>query len=132
MDEVRDYFFVRPQDNLLILRPNKVMHLNETGTVMLRMLLDGSRAEEVRDHFVSNFEADGQQVLNDLFAFADDLRSMVTGNQNIYSYKTARIVPFGEGEIKYPVLSEIALTYRCNNECQFWEESQPYVRTYSS
>jgi radical SAM protein with 4Fe4S-binding SPASM domain len=129
IDEVRDYFFVRPQDNLLILRPNKVMHLNETGTVMLRMLLDGSTAAEVRDHFVSNFDADGQQVLNDLAAFVDDLRSMVMGNQNIYSYKTARIVPFGEGDIKYPVLSEIALTYRCNNKCQFCYAFSPYRET---
>jgi radical SAM protein with 4Fe4S-binding SPASM domain len=129
MDEVRDYFFVRPQDNLLILRPNKVMHLNETGTTMLRMLMDGSTPEEVRDHFVRNFEADGQQVLNDLAAFADDLRSMVMGNQNIYSYKTARIVPFGEGDIKFPVLSEIALTYRCNNECQFCYAFSPHRET---
>ncbi|MFX1260597.1 MAG: PqqD family peptide modification chaperone [Promethearchaeota archaeon] len=129
MQEVKDYFFVRPQDNLLILRPNKVMHLNETGTVMLRMLLDGATAEEVRNHFVRNFEADEQQVLNDLAAFVDDLRSMVMGNQNIYSYKTAKIVPFGEGDIKYPVLSEIALTYRCNNECQFCYAFSPHRET---
>jgi radical SAM protein with 4Fe4S-binding SPASM domain len=129
MDEVRDYFFVRPQDNLLILRPNKVMHLNETGTVMLRMLLDGATAEEVRNHFVTKFEADAQQVVNDLAAFADDLRSMVMGNQNIYSYKTAKIVPFGEGDIKFPVLSEIALTYRCNNECRFCYAFSPHRET---
>ena len=107
MQEVKDFFFVRPQDNLLILRPNKVMHLNETGTAMLRMLLDGAIAEEVRDHFVRTFEADEQQVLNDLAAFVEDLRSMVMGNQNIYSYKTAKIVPFGEGEIKYTLVTEI-------------------------
>jgi len=129
MREVKDYFFVRPQDNLLILRPNKVMHLNETGIVMLRMLLDGATAIDVKDHFVSNFEADGQQVLNDLADFAEDLRSMVMGNQNIYSYKTAKIVPFGEGDIKYPVLSEIALTYRCNNECQFCYAFSPHRET---
>ncbi|MHA2140530.1 MAG: PqqD family peptide modification chaperone [Candidatus Thorarchaeota archaeon] len=126
MEEVRDYFFVRPQDNLLILRPNKVMHLNETGTVMLQMLLNGATAEDVRDHFVGKFDADSQEVLNDLAAFVDDLRSMVMGNQNIYSYKTAKIVPFGEGDIKYPVLSEIALTYRCNNECRFCYAFSPY------
>ncbi|MHA2082011.1 MAG: PqqD family protein, partial [Candidatus Thorarchaeota archaeon] len=109
INEVRDFFFVRPQDNLLILRPNKTMHLNETGIRMLKMLLDDEPLEDIINHFV---KAGGikQVVMNDLAAFVDDLRNMTIGNQNIYSYKTAKIVPFGEGEIKYPVLSEIAIT----------------------
>ncbi|MFW9845813.1 MAG: PqqD family peptide modification chaperone [Candidatus Thorarchaeota archaeon] len=129
MEEVKDFFFVRPEDNLLILRPNKVMHLNDTGTKMLNMLLDGWVPEEVANHFVATQAAEKQQVLNDLAAFVDDLRNMVMGNQNIYSYKTAKIVPFGEGDIKYPVLSEIALTYRCNNKCQFCYAFSPYRET---
>jgi radical SAM protein with 4Fe4S-binding SPASM domain len=125
IDEVRDFFFVRPQDNLLILRPNKTMHLNETGMLMLKMLLDGESLDGIIEHFVKA-GADKQIVLNDLAAFIDDLRNMTIGNQNIYSYKTAKIVPFGEGEIKYPVLSEIALTYRCNNKCRFCYAFSPY------
>ncbi|MFW9927343.1 MAG: radical SAM protein, partial [Candidatus Thorarchaeota archaeon] len=125
INEVRDFFFVRPQDNLLILRPNKTMHLNETGMRMLKMLLEDEPLESIIKHFI---DAGGkkQVVMNDLAAFVDDLRSMTIGNQNIYSYKTAKIVPFGEGEIKYPVLSEIALTYRCNNKCRFCYAYSPY------
>ena len=125
INEVRDFFFARPQDNLLILRPNKTMHLNETGMRMLKMLLDDEPLVDIITHFV---DAGGtkQVVMNDLAAFVDDLRSMTIGNQNIYSYKTAKIVPFGEGEIKYPVLSEIALTYRCNNKCRFCYAFSPY------
>ena len=125
IDEVRDFFFVRPQDNLLILRPNKTMHLNETGMLMLKMLLDGESLDDIINHFVKA-GAEKQIVLNDLAAFVDDLRNMTIGNQNIYSYKTAKIVPFGEGEIKYPVLSEIAVTYRCNNKCRFCYAFSPY------
>ncbi|NHJ13172.1 MAG: radical SAM protein [Candidatus Thorarchaeota archaeon] len=124
--EVEDFFFVRPEDNLLILRPNKVMHLNETAMIMLRMLLKGSSPSEVVSRVMTEFGAEEQVVLNDLAAFVDDLRNMTMGNQNIYTYKTARIVPFGEGEIKYPVLSEIALTYRCNNRCRFCYAYSPY------
>ena len=36
IESTRDYIFVRPEDNLLILRPNRVHHLNATATVMLR------------------------------------------------------------------------------------------------
>ena len=126
MEEVKDYFFARPEDNLLILRPNKVMHLNETGMRMLKLLLEGETVSNVIDYFVQNHNADRQLVLNDIAAFVDDLRNMVSGNQNIYSYKTAKIMPFGEKKIKYPVLSEIALTYRCNNRCRFCYAYSPY------
>ena len=97
IDEVRDFFFARPQDNLLILRPNKTMSLNETAMRMLKMLLDNIPIEDVVKFFIET-GGERQTVINDLAAFVDDLRSMTIGNQNIYSYKTAKIVPFGEGE----------------------------------
>jgi radical SAM protein with 4Fe4S-binding SPASM domain len=128
IDDVKDYFFPRPEDNLLILRPNKVMHLNKTAMSMLSLLFEGQDVQTIVDHFVS-IGAEQQIVLNDLAAFVDDLRNMVTGNQNIYTYRTAKIVPFGSEEIKYPVLSEIALTYRCNNACRFCYAYSPYRDT---
>jgi len=36
-----------------------------------------------------------------------------------------QFTPFGSHEIKFPVLSEIALTYRCNNRCTFCYASAP-------
>lgn len=126
MDEVKDFFFARPEDNLLILRPNKTMHLNESAMTMLRMLLDGKNPEHVVNHFVTHFGADRQVVLNDLAAFVEDLRRMTIGDQNILAYKTAKIIPFGSAEIRYPVLGEIALTYRCNNKCKFCYAYSPY------
>ncbi|MFX1483800.1 MAG: radical SAM protein [Promethearchaeota archaeon] len=125
IEEVKDFFFVRAQDNLLILRPNKTMSLNETARRMLSMLLEKASLEDLVDYFVKA-GGERQAVINDLAAFVDDLRNMTIGNQNIYSYKTARIVPFGEGEIKFPVLSEIAITYRCNNKCRFCYAFSPY------
>ncbi|TFG11608.1 radical SAM protein [Candidatus Thorarchaeota archaeon] len=126
IEEVKDYFFVRPEDKLLILRPNKVMHLNETALTMLKLLLEGNEPVNVVDHFTEKYNITQQQVLNDLADFVDDLMNMTNGNQNVYSYNTAKIVPFGEGDIDYPVLSEIALTYRCNNKCEFCYAYSPY------
>jgi len=36
-----------------------------------------------------------------------------------------RVTPFGTHEIKYPVLSEIALTYRCQHKCSFCYADAP-------
>jgi radical SAM protein with 4Fe4S-binding SPASM domain len=126
MSEVSEYFYVREEDQLLILRPNKVMNLNQTGVKMLKMLLDGKEPRFVVDYFIKNAGAERQQVLNDLADFVTDLREMVSGNQNIYTYNTAKIVPFGYGKTKFPVLSEIAVTYRCNNKCKFCYAYSPY------
>jgi hypothetical protein len=62
--EVKDYFFPRPEDNLLILRPNKVMNLNETAMRMLRLLFEGINVEELVEHFVE-LGAEKQVVMND-------------------------------------------------------------------
>ncbi|MFO7835327.1 MAG: radical SAM protein [Candidatus Thorarchaeota archaeon] len=129
MNEVKEYFYVREEDNLLILRPNKVMNLNDTGVKMLKMLLQGKEPQFVIEFFINHADAERQQVLNDLADFVTDLREMVSGNQNIYTYSTAKIVPFGHGKTKYPVLSEIAVTYRCNNKCKFCYAYSPYRKS---
>ncbi|MGV9169118.1 MAG: PqqD family peptide modification chaperone [Promethearchaeia archaeon] len=129
MNEVKEYFYVREEDNLLILRPNKVMNLNDTGVKMLKMLLQGKEPQFVIEYFINHADAERQQVLNDLADFVTDLREMVSGNQNIYTYSTANIVPFGHGKTKYPVLSEIAVTYRCNNKCKFCYAYSPYRKS---
>ncbi|TXT55093.1 MAG: hypothetical protein BAJATHORv1_40002 [Candidatus Thorarchaeota archaeon] len=126
IEDVQDYFHVRPEDNLLILRPNRVMHLNKTALTMLKMLMEGSTIEELVGSFERQKGVSRQRILNDLAAFAGDLSSMTAGNYNIYSYKTAEIIPYGAGEIRYPVLSEIAVTYRCNNKCRFCYAYSPY------
>ncbi|MBD3405349.1 MAG: radical SAM protein [Candidatus Lokiarchaeota archaeon] len=126
IDDIRDYFHVRPEDNLLILRPNRVMHLNSTALTMLKMLMENQSIEEVVEKFEKQKGANRQTILNDLAAFVGDLSSMTAGNYNIYSYKTAEIIPYGTGEIRYPVLSEIAVTYRCNNKCRFCYAYSPY------
>jgi len=38
IESTRDYIFIRPEDNLLILRPNRVHHVNANATVMLKRL----------------------------------------------------------------------------------------------
>ena len=38
VESTREYVFVRAEDNLLILRPNRVQYLNPTATDMLHAL----------------------------------------------------------------------------------------------
>ena len=45
VESTRDYVFIRPEDNLLILRPNRVHNLNATATAMLHTLYNQEQVD---------------------------------------------------------------------------------------
>lgn len=110
---VRPYLFFREEDAVLILPPNRVTSLNETGARILRHMWrrgkierfaglgEGERAEDV-NRFFSNLKAMYDGTLDDLDAAGAVERTAFT-----FEFT------------KLPVLAEIAVTYRCNNRCQF-------------
>jgi radical SAM protein with 4Fe4S-binding SPASM domain len=124
----REYIFIRPEDNLLILRPNKVHHLNATATAMLRDLyaadpLDPAVLDALLAGFAARFGAPVEQIERDLGALLDSLQCLLRDEPGLGP--AVRRMPFGSHTIKLPVLSEIALTYRCNNRCTFCYASAP-------
>ncbi len=121
----RDNVFIRPDDRLLILRPNQVHHLNATACEMLAALYAAERVDVaalVRD-FSARYQVPPQQIESDLEALLESLQWMLQGKPGRGS--AVRRTPFGSHAIKFPVLSEIALTYRCNNRCTFCYASAP-------
>ncbi len=121
----RDYVFIRPEDRLLILRPNKVHHLNATACEMLAVLYAAEPVDVaalVRE-FSTRYQVVPEQIERDLDALLESLRWMLQGKPG--RGPAVRRTPFGTHEIKFPVLSEIALTYRCNNRCTFCYASAP-------
>ncbi len=121
----REHVFIRPEDRLLILRPNKVYHLNATAVELLSALYSAERVDVnalARD-FAERYHIPAEQIEHDLEALLDSVRWMLKGQPGHGA--AVRRTPFGTHEIKYPVLSEIALTYRCNNRCTFCYASAP-------
>ena len=125
VESTRDYVFVRPEDNLLILRPNRVQYLNRTATAMLHALYN-QRPVDVAAlvaHMAERYRVDQAQIVQDLDKL---LRSLALILDNKAGCAPAvKSTPFGTHERKYPVLSEIALTYRCQNRCFFCYASSP-------
>ncbi len=121
----RDYVFIRPEDDLLILRPNKVYHLNATGAEMLHALYQADQVNvaQLTGELAQRYGVTAEQVEHDLDALLDSLRWMLEGQPG--RGPAVRRTPFGTHNLKFPVLSEIALTYRCNNRCTFCYASAP-------
>lgn len=121
----RDYVFVRPADRLLILRPNKIHHLNRTATEMLSALY----AQEMPDvaavvrETAARYDVPPTQVEADLERLLKSLALVLQDREG--AAPAVRKTPFGSHIRDLPVLSEIALTYRCQNRCTFCYASAP-------
>jgi radical SAM protein with 4Fe4S-binding SPASM domain len=121
----RDFVFIRPQDRLLILRPNKIHHLNHTATEMLSALY----AQETPDvagvvrETAARYSVPEAQVEADLERLLRSLALVLQDREG--AAPAVRKTPFGSHFRELPVLSEIALTYRCQNRCTFCYASAP-------
>lgn len=118
VDNIKPYIYVRLKDKLLILLPNQAYKLNETGLFILKEMSEGRKilhilSEKFGDNIPNN-------VIDDIHYFFCDVRDLVSGHFcNVDKRKSVEIKPFSRPHNTLPVLSEIALTYKCNLACKF-------------
>ncbi len=125
ISSTRDYVFIRPEDRLLILRPNKIHHLNRTGTEVLSALYsqDSPDVAGVIAATAARYCIPESRVAADLEKLLHSLALVLQDREGIAP--AVRRTPFGSHVRELPVLSEIALTYRCQNRCTFCYASAP-------
>jgi radical SAM protein with 4Fe4S-binding SPASM domain len=125
VESTREYVFIRPEDHLLILRPNRVHHLNATATAMLHALYNQEPVDVAAlvSQTAARYRVPEPQVVRDLDSLLRSLSLLLEGKTNCAP--AVRSVPFGTRSRLYPILSEIALTYRCQNRCFFCYASSP-------
>jgi radical SAM protein with 4Fe4S-binding SPASM domain len=103
---VRDYVFVRNEDKVVILPPNKVYKTNDTGLKILALLDSGIAFESM--------PGIDDAKLRDIDTFVSDIRNICDGRE-----VTTESIAYGFDFTCLPILGEIAVTYRCNNRCLF-------------
>ncbi|HSD28022.1 MAG TPA: radical SAM protein, partial [Vicinamibacteria bacterium] len=112
----RPHLFVRPEDELLILVPNRPVKVNRTAARILRMMVD----EGLGIADVLAREGDGRRRRAEVHAFFTDLQAWLNGTIGEGFGRRAVVrEPFTADFCRYPVLAEVALTYRCNLTCGF-------------
>lgn len=116
---ISEYVCVRERDSLLILLPNQAYKLNTTGVALLKRTLEGAPIARVLNEGPPGIAAN-EQAIEDVHSFFCDVRSLVMGCLGEGKGRRAvDHVPFSRPHNVLPVLSEIALTYRCNLSCRF-------------
>ncbi len=126
VSSTRAYVYIRPEDGLLILRPNRLHYLNKTAVFVLDWLYahaDDPDLETIARLTSERYGIDKERAQRDIANLVLAISDLL--NDRVKDVPGVRITPFGSHRRTLPVLSEIALTYRCNNRCTFCYANAP-------
>ncbi|HUU00898.1 MAG TPA: radical SAM protein [Myxococcota bacterium] len=122
----REAVFIRRADNLLMIRPDKMMKLNDSAAVILAALYnrEGRTAAEVLAGLSPILDVVPQQLLADTGKLIDAVAAIL--NEDFAPREALSFGSFKRDMVAYPSLAEIALTYACQNRCLFCYASSPH------
>ena len=122
----RQALFVRRADNLLLIRPDKTLSINDSALAILEALYTRGApgAAVVLPAVASELDVDLDRLVEDASALIDAVGKIL--NENFEPDDVIRMGRFDRGIVRYPTLAEIALTYGCQNRCSFCYASSPH------
>ncbi|MBN1147210.1 MAG: PqqD family peptide modification chaperone [Anaerolineales bacterium] len=111
---------------LLLVNASRVMHLNPTAAFMARLALEGTAAEQAVGRVVHRYQVSPQQALDDYTQFVEQLDELVRpdGACPIHDLELEVTLPFS-AQLSAPYRMDLALTYRCNNDCAHCYNARP-------
>ncbi|HNW33388.1 MAG TPA: radical SAM protein [Candidatus Ozemobacteraceae bacterium] len=121
ISQIRAHISVRAVDRLLIVLPNQSYHLNASGLRLLEALLGGKRLSELVN--ITRLDAAKRRDLFDFFTSLVGLMKGCLGDGR--GWRSVERIPYERPHHLLPVLSEIAITGRCNLACRFCYASGP-------
>jgi radical SAM protein with 4Fe4S-binding SPASM domain len=102
----------------LIVNANRVMHLNPTAALMAHLLLEGRTEQEIVLRLRHRYQVSLNQASRDLSTFKLQLEHLIRpdGACPIHELDLESVMPFS-ARPSAPYRMDLALTYRCNNDC---------------
>lgn len=102
----------------LIVNANRIMHLNPTAAFMAWLVLEGKTKEERVRALTSRYSVSKRQAESDLSSFLFQFEELLRpdGACPIHELDLETVMPFS-ARPSAPYRMDLALTYRCNNDC---------------
>jgi radical SAM protein with 4Fe4S-binding SPASM domain len=102
----------------LIVNANRVVHLNPTAAFMARTILEGKSDVEIIKATSKTWKVESKQLKNDLATFHFQLSELIRpdGACPVHDLEVDTVAPFSIHP-SAPYRMDLALTYRCNNDC---------------
>lgn len=117
IENVRSYVRVRPDDGVLIKMPTEVFKLNPTGIMLMDRAMKGETMRQIALSVGAGSQPERIFQIHTFFCDVRDLLSNCLGDGR--NRLATESTPFEGSFTRMPVLSEIAVTYRCNLACTF-------------
>ncbi len=102
----------------LIVNANRIMHLNPTAALMAKLVLDGKSEQEVIKTIRATWNVKPDAIKQDFVAFNLQLSELIRpdGACPVHDLELDTLMPFS-ARPSAPYRLDLALTYRCNNDC---------------
>ena len=122
----RQALFVRRADNLLLIRPDKTLAVNDSALAILEALYarETGGAAVVLPDLAETLGVGIGRLTKDTVALIEAVGNLL--NEDYQPNDVVRMGPFDRSIVQYPTLAEIALTYGCQNRCSFCYASSPH------
>ncbi len=118
----------------LIVNANRIMHLNPTAAWMAKLVLDGKNETEIIRAGRQTWNVKPETLKQDFATFNFQLSELIRpdGACPIHDLDLETIAPFS-ARPSAPYRLDLALTYRCNNDCHHcYNLEHPVPDTHSS
>lgn len=111
---------------MLLVNANRVVHLNHTAALMAYLKLNGKSDQEIVRALKRVFQVSNSQAINDYAHFSDNLSQLIRpdGACPICDLDIDVQAPFTSTP-SAPYRMDLAITYRCNNDCHHCYNARP-------
>ena len=102
----------------LIINANRILHLNSTASMLAQLILDKKTDIFIINYFKKKYNVTERQAKQDLLDMRSQLAELLNPNGScpIHSMDIEILSPFSS-KPSAPYRMDLALTYRCNNNC---------------
>jgi radical SAM protein with 4Fe4S-binding SPASM domain len=106
-------------NGVLLINAAKVLHLNQTATEQASLILQGKSAEEAASEIARRYKVNRATALADVQDLRETIWSIAQAGEEVCPVTyldITRIEPMS-AELSAPYRMDLALTYRCQNDC---------------
>ena len=113
-------------EGTLLINANRVLHLNPTATFMAYLVLEKIPHDEAVVNLMRAFSVSGEQIENDYTQFVDKFDKIVHPDGScLVCDLDLEVTPPFHSKPTAPYRMDLALTYRCNNDCHHCYNARP-------
>lgn len=113
-------------EGTLMVNANRIVHLNPTAALMAQLILDGRGDHDIVQAARRRYRVPKSTLQGDLASFRAQLEEIVRpdGACPIHDLQVDATMPFSSRP-SAPYRMDLALTYRCNNDCPHCYNARP-------